>query len=362
MDKALKTRQVCLFFIIFLPVIKFFMMPSVVATHSGRDMWIAVLLNILIDFLTVFTVIFTVKDENCDFFTLVKKRYGTAFYKAVTAFYAAFFLLKTFLCVNEQKDYVEYTLYMTDPNVLTFMPVFIIIFYLCLHKLRVWGRVADGIFIIALFGYALLFALSIPNVDFNELLPIGKVGMNGVFGGIKASQNWFGDGAYFLFLVGNYKKSGKSTLKILLSFAAAGLIVLLFSVIFYGTFSSVAFRQRFALTEISKYTSVINNIGRFDYIALFILLLTAIFSLSLPFYFSVRLIAETIGVKRVNIVAAAVITCAAAFHLFLSEYFVTVERFVTGTAGWYFLFFGSVFPIVLSLTMIRRRKNETQKV
>lgn len=362
MDKALKTRQICLFFAVFLPVIKFFMMPSVVASVSAQDMWISVIIDILLDFAVILTVSLALKDEDTDFFGTLEKRYGKTFSKVVMAFYAVFFLLKTLLSVNEQKDYVEYTLYMTNPNVLTFMPVFLIVFYLSLQKLRVWGRLADGLIIVALFGYALLFALSVPNTDLNELLPVAKSGYKNIFSGAFKAENWFSDGAYFLFFVGNYEKSKKSTLKILLSFAASGIIVLIFTVIFYGTFSSVAFRQRFALTEISKYSSVINNIGRFDYLALFSLLFTAVFSLSLPFYFAVNLITRILSLKTPAIVSVVVCGASAAFHLIFNRYFFTIETFVTEIAYLYTLILGTVLPVALSLTMIRRRKNETQSV
>ena len=72
-----------------------------------------------------------------------------------------------------------------------------------------------------------------------------------------------------------YKK--RDGIKIIIAFLISGLSVVLFMVVFYGIFTSIAFRQQFALTEISKYTAIINNIGRFDYIGILNILFSGIF-------------------------------------------------------------------------------------
>ena len=360
MIKALKTRQICLFVIVFLPIMKFFMMPSVLAECADRDLWISVTVNFLIDVSTVSFALFLLKDENADFFGLIEKRFGKTVGKIFMAAYAVYFLLKTLMPVNEQKDYVEYTLYITDPHLLTFMPVFAVIFYLSLQKLRVWGRLSDGIFIIALFGYSLLFALSVPNTNPEELLPIGASGIDGVLKGSIKTQNWFGDGVYFLFFTGEYVKSKKSELKILIAYLISFLITLIFVAIFYGTFSSIAFRQKFALTEICKYTTVIDNIGRFDYFALFELLFTAIFSMAIPFYFAINLLTRLFSANKPTLVAIIVCSAAAAFHIFFDQYFVTVQNLILNVASWYFLALGSVLPIITCFLLKGAKKNEEQ--
>ena len=157
MTKALKTRQICFFYVTVVPIAKFFMMASEICSVTGEDVWISVAVNLFLDFSTALTLYFCLKNENCDFFTLIEKTFGKPFGKTVLGFYLVYFVLKTVIPVNEQKDYVELTLYMTAPNILTFMPVFLIIFYVALQKLRVIGRIADGLIIISLFGYVLCF-------------------------------------------------------------------------------------------------------------------------------------------------------------------------------------------------------------
>ena len=361
MIKAVRTRQICFFYIALMPVVKFFTAPSLICGFSGEDLWISAALNCLIDIITISVLYFLLKDENCDFFTLIERRCGTAFAKTVAAFYLVFFMLKTIMPLSEEKNYVELTLYITAPNITTFMPVFAAIFFLCVQRLRVIGRIADGVFIIALIGYATTFTLSASDTDFGAILPVGASGAKNIFLGAYSSSAWFSDGAYFLFFIGNTAKSKHDGLKIILSAALSALIVVAFMIFFYGTFTSIAQRQQFALTELSKYTTAINNMERFDYIPIFALLFTSVFSLALPFYFATELLTRIVPVKRF---IAAIITCAipAAVLLFTDEYFYSIENFILNFASGYFIFFGCVFPIAAAIFMKLRKKEKLNEI
>ena len=359
MIKAFKPRQICFFYVAILPVIKFFMMPSLICGISGEDLWISVLINCLSDFTAIFIVYICLKDADCDFFTLNERLFGKAFSNTVAAFYIAFFLLKTVMPLNEVKDYVEMTLYITSPSIFTFMPVFALIIFVSIHHMRVVGRIADGVLIVALIGYAFMFALALPNTDFGALLPVGARGAKNILQGSYVSAPWFNDCAYFLFFTGNYVKGKKDALKIFASVAVSAVIVIFFCMLFYGTFTSIAFRQRFALTEISKYTTVINNTERFDYIPIFALLFTAVFSLALPFYFATELFVRILPVKR-NLAAVIISLPSAILLLFFEEYFATVETFITQIASGFFILFGTVFPATLAVIMKIRLSKEKQ--
>lgn len=357
MTKAFKPRQIGFFYIALMPVVKFFMMPSMLSDICGEDLWISALINCIIDLATISALYFCLKDEDCDFFSLLEQKFGKFFAKTVMVFYLIFFLLKTVLPLNEEKDYVELTLYMTSPNLTTFMPIFFAIFFICLKKSRVIGRIADGVFIIAVIGYAFMFALSVPNTDIAAILPVGAHGIKNILSGTYSASAWFFDGAYFLFFIGNYVKGKKDGLKILLSVLVSSLTVIAFLMIFYGTFTSIAFRQRFALTEISKYTTSINNMERFDFIPIFALLFTSVLSLALPFYFACELFTRLVKVKRW--IAALIVSIPSALLLVVfGEYFSSIENFIINIASGYFIFFGSVFPAFMAIFIKLKDKKE----
>lgn len=356
-DKSLKTRQICLFFIAFMPVIKFFMMPSVAAGVADRDEWICCLFNLLADFFTLFILIESSKNSDDDFFGLCEKNVGKPCARIFYVFFALYFLFKAYVPISEQRDYVELTLYSALPTALDFMPFILLTFYLSQKKLRVIGRISDVIWFFVLTAYLFLFALSLPNADFSALRPVGKTRAASVVKGCSVSLNWYGDAAYFVFFIGRYKHKKGDSLKILGSYAIAALVVLAYIMIFYGTFSSIAFRQRFALTEMAKYSTVINNVGRFDYFAIFFLLFASVFSVSFPLYFACRLLERTFSPKKPWILRVTVFALYTAALIFFKEYNAGIENFMQYKGAAIFLFFGNVVPLVVAAFAFKEKKN-----
>ena len=76
MNRQLKTRQVCLFAVAFLPVTKFFLLPSVLASECGQDMWIACLLDVLADAAAVISVLILNSLTDKTFFELLEITFG----------------------------------------------------------------------------------------------------------------------------------------------------------------------------------------------------------------------------------------------------------------------------------------------
>ena len=100
MHFQLKTRQVCLFIIAFMPVTKLFILPSVLAEHASEDMWISATINLLLDFITLLFVLHVCKRAKTDFFTLLENNLGKPLTKIVTALYLVYFLLKIIIPLN----------------------------------------------------------------------------------------------------------------------------------------------------------------------------------------------------------------------------------------------------------------------
>ena len=87
MNFQLKTRQVCLFIIAFIPVTKLFILPSVLASHANEDMWISATINLSLDFITLLFILNACKKAKTDFFTLLENNLGKPLSKIVIAFY-----------------------------------------------------------------------------------------------------------------------------------------------------------------------------------------------------------------------------------------------------------------------------------
>lgn len=353
---SLKSRQICLFFIAFAPAIKFFMLPSVTASVADRDEWLCCIANILLDFITLAILIKACRNSRTDFFGLCEKNLGKTGARVVYLLFAAYLVIKAYVPISEQRDYVELTLYTTLPSVLNFTPFMLLTFYLAQKKLRIVGRLADIVWFLAVTGYLLMFAVSIPNVSPEMLLPIGKTPSSKLIKGCFYSLNWFGDCVYYLFFIGRYEHKKGDTAKILCSYLSAAFTVLLFVTIFYGTFSSIAFRQRYALTEMSKYSTVINNVGRFDYLAIFSLLLAAAFSAAFPLYFANSLITKAIPFKNKKLITVIFFAIYTAFLIGAKEYNASIESFAREYGGYLFLFFGNIFPLLIAFFSVKEGK------
>ncbi len=357
----LKTRQICFFIIAFLPITKFFSLPSLIANKASEDLWISAIISLAIDFITLIPIVLVCKKTNKTFFEIIEDIFGKNGAKIMAFLYVVYFMTKAILPLNEQKDYVEFTLYTLTPNVLYFLPLFLLALYMCFKKLRMLGRLADVLWMVTINGFITLVALSLSNADFSAILPIGANGIKNIARGSLICFNWFGDSVFIMLLIGSFKWEKDSQLKIFLSYLVGAVMVISFMIIFYSIFTSIAFRQRFALTEISKYTTVINNLGRFDYIGIFMILFSNMFALCLPLYFSSKLLDYIFSIKKLWISPVIVVGAELIITLFCSEYFVSIEAFMTSYFAFYFLALGNIIPIIIMLITLRRTKYEIKK-
>lgn len=360
MEYSIKTRQICFFLIAFLPITKMFMMPSIVAGISGEDMWISTIFNLFLDWVTIFFLITFCKNEQGDFFDIVEKYFGKATKTIFLICYLIYFLLKGYLPINEQKDYVEQTLFITMPNILTFLPFFFLAIYLCVQPIKVYGRCADIMWIVTLVGALLLISLSINNINLEALLPVGAQKIENVLKASYKSLTWFGESAYLLFFIGKFQYKKGDGKKIYLSYLIASLLVVAFSILFYSTFTSVAFRQRFALTEISKYNTVINNLGRFDYVGIMLILFSTAFSLVLPLYFSCRILQKLLPIKKKWVFSIIISLFYILLLTVFNEYAYSLEVFILNYASGIFLIFSNILPILVCIikAIIDKKSNK----
>lgn len=357
----LKTRQVCFFIIAFFSITKLFSLPSLIARYAHQDIWISALISILIDFLTLIFIVYICKIQNKNFFEIIEDIFGKKGAKMIAILYLIYFSIKAILPLNEQKDYIDFTLYTLKPTLAYFLPIFFVAFYVCLKNFRLLGRLSDIFWLVTINGFLTLISLALSNADFSAILPIGTSGIMNILKGSFYSLNWFGDSLYIMFFVGQFKFDKKAGIKIILSFLIATIMILVFMVIFYSIFTSIAFRQRFALTEISKYTSVISNLGRFDYIGIILILFSTMFAISLPIFFSSTLLNYIFSIKKTWIAPTICVLFQLSIMLFLNQYFYSIEKIITNYFSYYFLFLGNILPIIISLIVIKEKKNAIKK-
>ena len=359
--KPLTARQVCLFFIAFIPINKLFLLPSLLARTCAEDMWLCTLFNTLIDLLTLACLLPIAKNCNKTIYQIVEDAISKKGAKIVFFIYSLFFILKSILPIIEEKAYIEITLYEVFPKGFMFLPFFVVAFYLCIKNLQAVGRTADIVWFSTLVGVIILFALSVANCDLSSLLPVGANGpLKTLEGGFKGFI-WHGDCVYFAFFLGRFNCNKKEMQKIFWCFLLSCLLTVGFMVMFYGIFKSIAHRQIFALTDISKYSTVISNIARFDYFGIMAILFSGIFSLTVPLYFATECFSYTFNFKT-KIIPAIIVNGVVLFiTLFLREYFYSLEKIALSFGSAISFALCNFAPVFIPLLLKRRVKHEPQK-
>ena len=361
MKLELKSRQVCLFIIAFFPIVKIFTAPSVLSSFASNDLWISTLIILAVDFIGLLAIIYAYSHTKSDLFTLIENTLGKFWARAVFILYFIFFFLKAIVPLNEQKDYVELTLYTLMPSKFYFLPFFAVALYLCCKRLRVLGRAADVLWAFSVLGLIVLISLSIPNADYSALLPIGANGFNSIFKASYSALNWFCDLPYLMFFIGNFRLKKGDGIKIAISFLISVIMIVIFMITFYSVFTSIAYRQRFALTEISKYTAVINNIGRFDYLGIVLILVSNIFALSLPLFFACKILDKIFNITKKWISPIVVVGTQLVILLVFTRNFASIENFMKTYASAFFFIVGNILPLFL-LALVKKEKKYAKNV
>ena len=132
----LNSRQLCFIIITTASVSKLFFLPGLIAGIAEEGLVLSAIINYIIDFMLLAIILKVYKnEENFSFYDMLETTYGKLVSKVIITLYALFFVFKVFVPMIEEKNSIELTFYETQPNVLTYIPVFAITFYVCCHKL-----------------------------------------------------------------------------------------------------------------------------------------------------------------------------------------------------------------------------------
>jgi hypothetical protein len=271
----LNAKQICALFIAVCPLTKLISAPAVFSGYCNEKLWQPLILNFTVDFLLISLCFYLCKrNPGKTFFEILSDCYGLIFTKIIFTLYAIFFTAKAVIPLIEQKEFIENAFYETLPQAPVFYPIFIVIFFMAIKGYSTLGKTAQLSLFVSGAGLMLILFLSIPTASFKNMLPL--LAFSKKSGAICAlnALSWFNDAIYLLFFIG-YFKSEKSSFKfIFFGYAVMSVIVILYFVTFYSIFSYIAPTQELALNSMSIFGVTLVNVGRFDYVALFLLAMT----------------------------------------------------------------------------------------
>lgn len=347
----IKVRQLCFLYLCIIPVNKLIMLPSYLSEMVGEAAWLSLLISFAIDIFLLWLVLYIGERKRfATTYSLMENSYGTVSAKIFYCLFAVFFLAKAFFPILEQKIYVENTLYEILPNDITFYPFFLVSIFVCLCGLKIFGRCADISIWFFISGILLVLFLSIGSVDLSNTLPLFKKPFYKLVNASFRSLLWHMDSLYMIIMLGHFRPEPRYKTKITLSYVASSLIVLIFLIFFLGIFGPIAPSQDFALSEITIFSVTVTNVGRFDYIAEFILLFIQIYAVILPVFFSAKCLERTLGTKKALIPCLIVNAILIIAMLLLSSVPFGVLGFTQKYLSYFFLGMLILMPTALLFT------------
>lgn len=353
MNKSITTRQMAIITTVGFTITKLHIMPAQLAHFSNEALWISALINVVLDFfllLVVLKITREVGDGNVILY--FENKFGKPFTKLLCFLYFLFFLTKTFIPIFEQKNSIELTFYETQPTFLTFMPFFIVAFYVILKGVRPYARSMEISLWLFISGIFIIILLSVFSGNYSALLPI--VPQNTRFlNGVLKSLIWFGDPIYLLFFAGKIKRSARHDKTIIKSFIIYSCLTIVILIIFYSIFDSIAERQYYATLKMSKYSISLSDIGRFDYLGAFMLSGINVFQVSLPLIFASILLSYILNFKNKIVPALIVTAIEITLSIITQNDFFKALKFTQNYLVYFFIIMTYLVPII---TLLKRRK------
>ena len=347
----IKVRQICFIYLCLVPVNKLIMLPSYLSESVGELGWFSLFISLAIDILLLWLILFIGEKKKLKTtYSLMEKSYGTITAKFFYMLFAIFFLAKAFFPILEQKVYVENTLYEIMPNDITFYPFFFVSVFVSLGGLKIFGRFADISIWFFASGMLLVFLLSIGSVDLSNLLPLFNKPLYSVINASFRSLLWHMDSLYMVIMLGHFRPEPHYKKKIVLSYLSSSVIVLVFAIFFIGVFGPIAASQDFSLAQMCILSVTVTNIGRFDYIAVFILLFVQIFTIILPIFFSTKCLERTLGTKKALIPCLIVNAILAIGIMFFAAEPFGVLRITQDYLSYFYLAILVLMPVSLLFT------------
>ena len=353
----ISVRQICFILIFYTAVTKLLQYPTLLSSYSGRDLLFSSLLSFIIQGVVIWAVAYLSSKTDKTLYELIKDTFGEVTARIIYGFFAAFFILMALLPLFEQKAFVHAVFYDTTPALIVFLPIFFFIVYTGSKGFKNIGRCADicmPIFLLIMLG---IFAMSLAEVKFCNLLPVLKTPITNVLGGSLKSAYYFLEPAYLLMFLGHYKYRRGDAAKLTLSYVGGALIVLAFLAVFYGIYAEIASSRQFAISKTSLYFSAIDLVGRIDLMALYVLEIVMLFALVLNIQLAVHCIIKCSGWDCPEIISLCVNFALALLLYIFDHKYMAIQTFYADWLWIAVIIFATVAPICA--WALKRRKNES---
>lgn len=295
MKDKISVRQICFILIAYNAVLKLIIYPSEAAATNKNDLIFPALFDLAVQTVIVWSLAYLSSRTNKSFFELLSDTFNKTVARVVYALFALYFLFAAIVPMIEQELLVHDAFYDTVPSLYVFLPFFIFSIYAGAKSFTNAGRCADiclPVFIVAIIA---LFAMSVGQGEYSNLLPVLKQPVSTLAGGALSSVFRYADSAFLLIFLGNFRYKKGDAAKITLSYLLGGLIVIALLAVFYAVYGAMAPSRTFLLSEIAVFFPAVSYVGRIDLPLLYALDIVILFALILHIQASVHCFSLAFG-------------------------------------------------------------------
>ena len=350
-------RQIALFAAFVLPIYKMLELPSLLSQFAGGDLLFPALLQFLSQFAVLFGVLYTVSRSEKPLFVRLEERLGKGVYAFYTV-YALFFLFVAVLPLLDLEKFVYAVFYDTSPTSFAFVFFFFLSAFLCMRGVKTLGRFGDLSLFLFVLPFTVLMIMSIFQADVTSLLPLFERKFGDTMYAIKYTAPHFSDVALLLPLIGNMSYQKGDAKKISIGYGVGAFCSLLFLIIFYGLFSSVAPRVHYAFAKIAQYFPPLAIVGRIDLIFVYLLCVVLFVYTATPLQYASNFSARILPFKHKTLISLVINVGAFFFVLFCNKYYNSIYRFFGQYGFVFYTLFGNLLPSCLALFFLGGNKKQ----
>lgn len=348
------SRQICFLLIAYSAASKLLTYPTIVAHYGGADSLYIVAVQFIIQCAVIWSISFFCSKYQGTFFSLLKSNFGSVAARIIFGLFGVYFLLATVMPLFEQKVYVHTIFYDTVPSLTVFLPFFFFSLYAGAKKFTNIGRCADLCLPVFIVCMILIFSMSFSEIEFSAFLPVLKTPLDKLATGGFITFSRFIEPAFMLFFMGRFEYKKGDALKFTLSYALAGLIVLLLVGAYYGIYADLVTSRQFAISKVSLFFSPLQVLGRLDLIVLYTIEVVMLFALVLNIQLSVQCFSECFSFEKIELISLIVNAILCLIVVVFNYNYSAIEK-IYGSGFWALtLLFSTLIPV---LCWTLRRKN-----
>lgn len=359
---SISARQIALFCACVLPAYKLVELPSLLSDFAKGGLLLPALLQFVLQFAVLGAVLYVIGSGKETLLSRLEKRLGKKLYIAY-ALYAPFFILFALLPILDLEKFTYAVFYDTAPTTFTFGVFFLLCAFIGCQTLKTVGRFGDVALFLFPISFFALIVMAFPACNFSALLPVTGVGGQTLLHTLKYTALPFTDVALLLPLLASLQYKKGDAKKICAGYGVGAFFTLLFLAVFYGTFSTTAWREHYAFTKIAQYFPALKVLGRLDLLFIYLICSVLFFYTSLPVLYAVRCVKGIFPRCSSAILSGGIAFALFLFALFCNKYYDGVYRFFGNALYPVFWVFGLLLPLALLLLQgdKTREKNASKK-